>query len=91
MLVFATNLDPLELADEAFLRRVPSKLFVGSPTAEIFDEIFRRVLRSLELAAEPDLVTPFRALCLARSKSGLQACFPRDLLELLVSDRKSVV
>lgn len=84
-LAFATNLEPLELADEAFLRRVPSKIFVGPPTAEMFDEVFRRVLESRELSADPAVIAHFRTLCCARSKNGLRGCYPRDILEILIS------
>src|SRR5262249_15661714 len=40
--VFATNLDPNQLADEAFLRRIPNKIAVDYATPEQFLEIFRR-------------------------------------------------
>jgi hypothetical protein len=38
--VFATNLDPKSLADEAFLRRIPYKIAVGDPSLEQFTRIF---------------------------------------------------
>src|SRR5215468_10040087 len=38
--VFATNLDPLSLADEAFLRRIPYKIAVEDPSLEQFTQIF---------------------------------------------------
>src|SRR6266571_8469739 len=38
--VFATNLAPASLADEAFLRRIPYKIAVGDPTVEQFTRIF---------------------------------------------------
>ena len=38
--VFATNLDPLSLADEAFLRRIPYKIYAKNPTTEEFTKIF---------------------------------------------------
>ena len=40
LIVFATNLDPLSLADEAFLRRIPYKIPIDDPTLEQFTEIF---------------------------------------------------
>src|SRR5713226_8946708 len=42
MLVFATNLEPADLADEAFLRRIRFKLRLSDPTAAQFQEVFRR-------------------------------------------------
>ena len=43
MVVFSTNLDPQDLADEAFLRRIQNKIFVDVVAPDTFDEIFRRV------------------------------------------------
>ena len=40
LVVFATNLDPRELADEAFLRRLQNKIFVEAVDDVLFDEIF---------------------------------------------------
>ena len=34
LIVFATNLDPASLADEAFLRRIPYKIPIDDPTVE---------------------------------------------------------
>ena len=41
LIVFATNLDPKSLADEAFLRRIPYKIAVTDPTVEQFTQIFQ--------------------------------------------------
>src|SRR5262249_32655794 len=40
LIVFATNLDPKSLADEAFLRRIPYKIGVGDPSFDEFTKIF---------------------------------------------------
>src|SRR5207248_2869589 len=40
LIVFATNLDPQSLADEAFLRRIPYKIPIGDPSPEEFSRIF---------------------------------------------------
>jgi predicted ATPase with chaperone activity len=39
IVVFATNLDPTELADEAFLRRIQNKVYVEPVNAQVFEEI----------------------------------------------------
>jgi len=41
-MVFATNIKPAELVDEAFLRRIHYKVFAESPTVDQFAEIFAR-------------------------------------------------
>jgi hypothetical protein len=85
MLAFATNMQPAEIADEAFLRRIPSKVFIGSLTPEMFDEVFRRGLRKFKLNAGPEAIAHFRNVCGKLSRHGLQGCYPRDILEILVS------
>lgn len=42
LLVVATNMEPHNLFDEAFLRRLPYKIAVGDPTATEFRELFVR-------------------------------------------------
>ncbi|MBN1965541.1 MAG: ATP-binding protein, partial [Anaerolineae bacterium] len=46
LIVFSTNLEPRDLVDEAFLRRIRHKIEVGDPSYEEFREIFRRVCES---------------------------------------------
>ena len=43
LIVFSTNLDPRELVDEAFLRRIRHKIEVTDPSYEDFREIFKRM------------------------------------------------
>src|SRR4030067_2110722 len=43
LIVFSTNLNPDELVDEAFLRRIRYKIHIPDPTWEEFREIFKRV------------------------------------------------
>lgn len=84
MVVFSTNLDPLQLADEAFLRRIPNKIFIGEIDAAIFDEIFQRILTSRKLPASPDAVPYLRELCL-RYSGHLRACYPGDICSIIQS------
>ena len=43
LVVFATNLDPAKLVDEAFLRRIQTKIKIDFMTPDQFREIFRRL------------------------------------------------
>ena len=52
LIVFATNVRPAELVDEAFLRRIQYKIFAESPTIEDFKTIFARCCRDLGATAE---------------------------------------
>src|SRR5216684_3588098 len=54
MVVFSTNLEPSDLADEAFLRRIHNKILVEAVDVQAFDEIFGRVVKARNIDAEPD-------------------------------------
>jgi hypothetical protein len=47
LVIFSTNIDPEDLMDPAFLRRLPYKIEVGAPSLETYLEIFRGVCRKL--------------------------------------------
>jgi hypothetical protein len=49
LLIFSTNIDPEELMDQAFLRRLPYKIEVGAPSLETYYAIFKRVCAKLEV------------------------------------------
>lgn len=83
LVVFSTNLDPADLADEAFLRRIQSKIYVDAVDPESFDEIFRRVVRSKSMVAEADSAEYLRTLCLQDGRTELRACFPLDICNIL--------
>jgi predicted ATPase with chaperone activity len=85
MVVFSTNLDPSDLADEAFLRRIHNKIFVEAVTAEVFDEIFRRVVNGRGIPSEPDSAEFLRRVCLREGRTELRACYPADICQILKS------
>lgn len=78
LVVFSTNLAPHELADEAFLRRIPNKILVEGVDADAFDEIFRMSAAATGMEYEPGSEALLRELCL-RHSDGLRPCFPRDI------------
>jgi hypothetical protein len=85
MVVFATNLDPNDLADEAFLRRIHNKIFIEPVHQHTFDEIFRRVASSRNIALEHDSCENLRKLCLSDGRTELRACYPLDIIDILTS------
>ena len=82
MVVFSTNLDPHDLADEAFLRRIQSKVLLEDVTADIFDQIFDRVVETNRIPAEPGCAEYLRGRCLA-AIPRLHACYPIDIYKLV--------
>ncbi len=83
MVVFATNLDPSELADEAFLRRIHNKIYVDPVTPVCFREILARVLNERGILCDPAAADDFVALCLSHGET-LRACYPADLCDILI-------
>ncbi len=46
LVIFSTNLEPADLMDPAFLRRIPYKLEIGGPSREAFRRIFEKISKS---------------------------------------------
>lgn len=78
MVVFSTNLKPSELADEAFLRRIPNKILIPGVDAETFDAIFRMTAAATGVDCAADIGAYCREVCL-RQGGDLRPCYPRDL------------
>ncbi len=85
MVVFSTNLDPSDLADEAFLRRIQNKIMIEPVAAEVFDTIFQRVVSSRNLPADYDAAEFLRNLCLSSGRTELRACYPLDIVNIITS------
>ena len=85
MVVFSTNLEPSDLADEAFLRRIHNKIFVDAVDDKAFDQIFHRVVGSFNIPCEPDSAEYLRKLCLREGRTELRACYPADICNILTS------
>ncbi|MBM3736256.1 MAG: AAA family ATPase [Acidobacteria bacterium] len=85
MVVFSTNLDPGDLADEAFLRRIHNKILIEPVDAQSFDMIFSRVVNGRRIPADPGASEYLRALCQARGTDELRACYPTDICNIIQS------
>jgi hypothetical protein len=79
--VFATNLDPESLADEAFLRRIPYKIPIVDPTVDEFTRIFELNCRKRKLRFHPVIVAYLQRRHYNPMARPLRACHPRDLLD----------
>lgn len=85
MVVFATNLNPSHLAEEAFLRRIQNKIYVEPVDPDSFDEILRRVASARNIPMDADSPALLRELCLRDGRTELRACYPNDICNILVS------
>jgi predicted ATPase with chaperone activity len=82
--VFATNLNPAKLADEAFLRRIHIKIKVGFVTPQQFQEIFRRVCQQFNLKYDASMVDDLIEMISRQYKEPLRACHPHDILQQIL-------
>ncbi len=82
--VFATNLDPSTMMDEAFLRRIQTKIKVEFVTPEQFREIFRRVCVEYDLAYNAPVVDTLIQMITQDYKEPLRACHPRDVVQQII-------
>ena len=83
--VFSTNLEPTQLSDDAFLRRLGSKLYVGPLSVDDYREVCLRTAADLGLVCpEPAFDFLLESLHFS-SDTPLLACIPRDLLRLVAS------
>ena len=79
LIIFSTNLEPDSLVDEAFLRRVPYKIFVGDPGDDELRSLMSAVAKSLGFPETPEaaehLLNYYK-----RNNRSMRRCHPRDLL-----------
>jgi predicted ATPase with chaperone activity len=78
--VFSTNMNPHQLADEAFLRRIPNKIKVDYATQTQFLAIFRKECRARQLSYEAAIAEQLVFFITDEMKQPLCPCHPSDLL-----------
>lgn len=78
---FSTNLDPRQLADEAFLRRIPNKIQIGYAGREQFIEIFKSKCTMRSLACDPGLPEYLAQHITEDLKEPLRHCYTRDIID----------
>jgi hypothetical protein len=84
LVVFATNLKPESLADEAFLRRIPYKILAKDPTLAEYCQIFELNCRQRGLPFDPVMVEYLHRTYYQPQRLPMRACHPRDLIEQVI-------
>jgi predicted ATPase with chaperone activity len=84
LIIFATNLNPETLADEAFLRRIPYKIYAKNPTVEEFSRIFEMNCRRRNLSFDPVVIEYLLRRYYQPRGIEMRACHPRDLVEQVI-------
>ena len=80
LVVFASNMDPTELVDACFLRRIQTKIKVDTVTDEMFSEIFRRVAEENGMAYAPSIPKDLISIIRGGLNQELRQCYPRDIV-----------
>lgn len=83
ILIFSTNLNPLELADDAFLRRLGHKIPFSQMEHGLYEELWKRTCAGLGLGFDAELLAEVFKLYDAEDRP-LLPCHPRDLLTSVV-------
>ncbi len=80
LVVFASNLDPNQLMDAAFLRRIQTKIHIGTISDPEFCEIFRRFAAERKIECEDGVANVLIDFVQNTLKQELRSCYPRDII-----------
>jgi hypothetical protein len=80
IVLFSTNLQPYDLVDEAFLRRVPFKIEIRDPGVEEFISLFEKACLSMGFPWRPEVINQLLTVVFRNGNRPLRRCYPRDLL-----------
>lgn len=84
LILFSTNIDPHELVDEAFLRRIRYKINFSDPSLGQFREIFIRECEIRKIQYRDEALKYLLRKHYLPVQRPLRSCHPRDLLEQLI-------
>lgn len=80
LVIFSTNLQPKDLVDDAFLRRIPYKIEVPNPSEEAFRKLFEIMCPKMELPHIPEAINYLIEKHYRPTGRPFRNCHPRDLL-----------
>jgi energy-coupling factor transporter ATP-binding protein EcfA2 len=80
IVVFSTNLRPADLVDEAFLRRLGYKIYMGPMSEEEYRAVFKGVCKDLGIVYSDDAMNHLLRNHHDRENKPRLACYPRDIL-----------
>jgi hypothetical protein len=85
LIVFATNLDPSDLVDAAFMRRIQMKVEVDGPDEKLFYQIFTTMCKIQNIPFDKDAFLHLLSKWYRNGERPMQAVHPRDILKALVA------
>lgn len=84
LIIFSTNLEPSDLVDDAFLRRIRYKIEIGNPSATEYREILRRICSDREVPYRDEGLRYLLTEEYPKRNMELRAVHPRDLIDQLI-------
>ena len=86
LVIFSTNIEPRQLVDEAFLRRIRYKIKIDRPTEKEYEAIFRKVCVTNMIPFDKDTFDYLMDNYYRRLGVDLNACHPRDILDQIIDN-----
>jgi len=83
LIIFCTNLDPYNLADEAFFRRIQMKVGIFTPDESDYKRIFHRVCQQTGIFFDESSYQHLLEKWYRNNNRQFQAVHPRDLLTIV--------
>ncbi|QDS94061.1 hypothetical protein FF011L_28390 [Roseimaritima multifibrata] len=80
LVIFSTNLEPKDLVDDAFLRRIPYKIEVTNPSEADFRKLFEIMCKVLKIPYQADPIDYLIKKHYLPVERPFRNCQPRDLL-----------
>lgn len=85
LIIFSTNLEPKDLVDDAFLRRIPYKICVEDPTEEMYRKLLKFMAGKFKIPYEEAAVDYLVQTHYLQKKRPFRCCQPRDLLQQIIN------
>ncbi|MBP6472245.1 MAG: AAA family ATPase [Chloroflexi bacterium] len=85
LIVFSTNLDPNDLVDDAFLRRIQMKVLVGSPDEKLFYQIFLAVCKHYNVPFDKRSFVHLLQKWYREAGRVMQSVHPRDIVKIVIA------
>jgi energy-coupling factor transporter ATP-binding protein EcfA2 len=82
--IFSTNIEPKQLVDEAFLRRIPYKIKIDHPSEREYESIFRMICKDNEIEFNDETFNYLMNSFYRKNGIKLNACHPRDIIEQII-------
>jgi predicted ATPase with chaperone activity len=88
LIVFSTNLNPKDLVDDAFLRRIRHKLEVPNPTPQEYRAVFQRVCKARQIPYSDEGLRYLLQEHYVKANRELRFVHPRDLCDQILDEAK---